>query len=403
MTPAISALTSPEEAEAVVAEIRGNQREFAVGDDRCVAALSAVSRALLRHEPRRPAWIALGHWLREASVRSTLQALSDRTPRGGMRVPRGVVFHVTPTNVDTMAIYTWALAFMCGNASVMRISPRVTDEARTLVNVVDAALREHPDAARITRFVTYDRDDAITQALSASDVRMLWGGDASVQAVRNVPGLPSAVDIPFVDRISLSALDAGAVLREEAPKLRQLGRNLATDAFWFDQLGCSSPKTIVLVGDADSALEAFNRLLPQIADGATSMGYVAEAAAVLEKVLAASELLASGQATEARMVSPEVTVIYDATTAMHTSTPGAGFFTALHVRGLQHLVPLLDRKNQTLSHFGFTTAELQGFVQAAGTMAPDRLVPIGQALSFDAIWDGFDLPSLLTRAVTVRA
>jgi hypothetical protein len=81
------------------------------------------------------------------------------------------------------------------------------------------------------------------------------------------------------------------------------------------------------------------------------------------------------------------------------SHPGAGLFFVGHVRALTELVPFVTRRDQTLSHFGFSKQQLTELIASLGGRGLDRLVPFGQALTFNRFWDGYDLLQELTRRV----
>ena len=88
--------------------------------------LARLSAALLADRVLRqdPASVAVAYWLR----RGQLARLADEQARRAaaepdvVRVPVGRVLHLAPSNVDTLFIYSWALAYLCGNASVVRLS-----------------------------------------------------------------------------------------------------------------------------------------------------------------------------------------------------------------------------------------------------------------------------------------
>jgi hypothetical protein len=80
---------------------------------------------------------------------------------------------------------------------------------------------------------------------------------------------------------------------------------------------------------------------------------------------------------------------------------GAGAFPFARAGSLLDLVPAMNRQDQTFSHFGFTPAELGAFAGALGGRGVDRIVPFGSALTFSAIWDGYDLPREFTRLTTL--
>jgi hypothetical protein len=82
---------------------------------------------------------------------------------------------------------------------------------------------------------------------------------------------------------------------------------------------------------------------------------------------------------------------------------GAGTIAHVVVPALSDLAPAIERRDQTLSQFGFQPAELDGFVDAVAGRGIDRIVPFGQALGFAEVWDGLDLLQEFTRIVTIKA
>ena len=40
------------------------------------------------------------------------------------RLGRGLLFHVAPSNVPTMFVYTYVIAILAGNANIIRLSTR---------------------------------------------------------------------------------------------------------------------------------------------------------------------------------------------------------------------------------------------------------------------------------------
>ena len=59
-----------------------------------------------------------------------------------------------------------------------------------------------------------------------------------------------------------------------------------------------------------------------------------------------------------------------------------------------------DKHCQTVAYFG--DSEMLFPLLTAGIKGIDRIVPIGKTMDFDLIWDGYDLSSQLTRAITVQ-
>jgi hypothetical protein len=65
--------------------------------------------------------------------------------------------------------------------------------------------------------------------------------------------------------------------------------------------------------------------------------------------------------------------------------------------------PIVVRKDQTVSQFGFSRDELIELAAELSGRGVDRIVPFGSALTFSAIWDGYDLLAEFSRLVTVQA
>ncbi len=66
------------------------------------------------------------------------------------------------------------------------------------------------------------------------------------------------------------------------------------------------------------------------------------------------------------------------------------------------MLPFIDEGDQTVTHWGIDAESLRGFAGLAGGRGLDRIVPIGEALAFDVVWDGFHLVDDMLRRVRVR-
>ena len=69
---------------------------------------------------------------------------------------------------------------------------------------------------------------------------------------------------------------------------------------------------------------------------------------------------------------------------------------------LPEIVSFAREEDQTLVHFGLSEVELEELARGAGLRGLDRLVPVGQALAFEANWDGYSLMTDFTRKVVIR-
>ena len=79
-----------------------------------------------------------------------------------------------------------------------------------------------------------------------------------------------------------------------------------------------------------------------------------------------------------------------------------GFFFESDIKNLKEIQYLVNKKLQTVTYFGFTKKSLLKFFGENNFSGIDRVVPIGQALSINLIWDGYDLTAKLTREIEIR-
>jgi hypothetical protein len=384
---------------------------LAVGDERVVTFLIALARRLLAPSVARtfPELTSLGFFLRKAEIRRALAELTDQP--GRLRFPRGLVFHVPPANVDTIFVYSWALSALAGNPNIVRISSRSAGAADVVLDALNATLSDvDPEvAATISatqRMVTYGRDDAVTAALSAAcELRVIWGGDASVREIRRHPLAPAARDLTFPDRSSFAVLNAAGWHAADAETRQRCVAGLYNDAYWFDQAACSSPRALFWVGEEEATVATAQRELETLlAEFVARRGPAVDAAMAVEKRVATYGLAAEGAATAIRFAGNAVaTADLAGPGALPRRWLGAGTFPQARVASLADLAPLITRQDQTVTHFGFDPADLTGFARALAGRGVDRIVPVGDALAFSAVWDGYDLLREFTRLTTVTA
>jgi hypothetical protein len=388
----------------VAAEPAGGR--LRAGDDRVVRFLTGFARRLLAPAVARrfPELGSLGFFLRRAEL--TRLARRMRTGPDGQTVvsARGLVFHVPPANVDTIFVYSWALSALAGNPNIVRVSERAAGAAQAVLEALNDTLAEaDPVIAGTQAMIGYGRDDAVTAALSAAcDLRVIWGGDTAVRQIRAHPLAPHARDLTFPDRASFAAINTAGWLAATGQARRAAVRGFVNDAYWFDQAACASPRTLFLIGDPETTQDVRGQFLALLGDVVREQAITVDAAMAVQKHVATYGLAAQGAATR-------VTFTGNTVAAVDLTDPpdlprrwlGAGTFPITTLDALTDLVPLIQRKDQTLTHFGFDHTDLHTLAAALGGRGIDRIVPFGNALTFHTVWDGYDLPREFTRLTTI--
>jgi len=370
-----------------------------------LALLAELSHILLHDaEARQYAdLMALGFALRGAEIERLRAGFESLCGLGRSLQPRGTVFQIAAGNVDTLFIHAWIFALLTGNCSIVRLPSKQSPQSDFLCTSLNQLLRDKPKLGRANHFIRYGHEREITAALSAAcDVRTVWGGDATVNAVRSIPLGPYGKDLAFPDRYSLAALSSEAYLRADSATKDKLGRDFFNDVFWFDQMACSSPRLVIWCGGGKPSEQAAGQFFTALENEALRRGHAVEPSTKMRKFLYACEA-AIQQPVTACIERQHTTVLPLAhLDNLRREHCGGGLFLQFQTPSLESIASHLTRQDQTLVHFGFDQPELDEFARSLNGRALDRIVPIGQALSFDRFWDGYDLLAEFTRSIAIR-
>jgi hypothetical protein len=370
-----------------------------------VAFVVSLSQKLLsdKETKKMSELVALAFWMRRKNILELKEDFYRRAENS--LLPRGLAFHIVPSNVDTIFIYSLFLSMFCGNSNIVRLSSQFNPQVEALVRILNESLVDFPILAERMLLVRYDHNDEITEFFSKiCDLRMIWGGDETIRRIRKLPLSPGAKELTFADRFSLAVLDSKSY--NEYEQKDGLISAFFNDTYWFNQMACSSPRLICWVGDnLEETLQAQDdfwlRLhqyilshTPEIAPFALMDKYLTQCIYAVE----ASHLsiIQTGNNFITRI---QISYGEDFNRDLHC---GNGLFIETRLDKLEDLVNIIERKDQTLTAFGFSNETLIDFVENKRPRGIDRIVPFGEALSFSSVWDGYDLLFEMTRSVTVK-
>jgi hypothetical protein len=372
-------------------------------DNEIIEFLDSISKALFKKAKTEPALAPLAFFLRKSNTYSLQDSLSKQLPTNVYTMPQGIVFHIPPTNVDTLFLYTLALSLMAGNSNIVRISNNAGETTRDILDLISNELDRFPNVSQLITFISFDRDINLLRLLSSlCNVRMTWGGDQTIHSVREAEIAVHGKDLAFPDRISLSCISVDAWNDSSLNEKVNVIEGLYNDSFWFDQMACSSPQQIILIGDNKEMFSKVRDEILLMLDKYTQERYITVEGQSINKMVAIVEAFAMG-ATGTTWAENSTVFIDDLDLAnTEMIRPGGGFFSVVFMESISELVPQLSRKLQTLTYFGIDKETLFDFVNFANGRGIDRIVPIGQALNFDNVWDGKNLLFEMHRLVYVN-
>lgn len=244
----------------------------------------------LRHDPRcrsYPDLLALGFWLRAGNLDRLAQSYQDHS----IRLGRGLAFHFAPNNVTTLFAYSLILSLLAGNSNVVRLGQKSTPEQQVLIAVLQGLAAQHQECAQRILIVRYGHDDEVNRFLCAHcAVRIIWGGDRTVEHLRQLPMPAGSCELTFANKFSWALIDAQHYLEQsrDSAAPQAIAQSFITDAFTFGQQGCSSPRLILWLGAQDTVQQAKAQFWSSIDQALISRPFALSPAQISERFLAAS-------------------------------------------------------------------------------------------------------------------
>jgi hypothetical protein len=339
-------------------------------------------------------------WTRRAALMKLAASFAARVPQHALARPRGLVFHLPPQNVETVFLYSWALAYLSGNANIVRLPQAISARMQAIVDLFLERLEAAGDISQL--FVHYPTQSDLGAKISArSDARVVWGGDAKVALFAPLPLRNGGKSIWFGDRFSFSTIHGAALDKLDQPALRALAKKLHNDVFVFDQMACSSPHALYVVGEAGTHAAGVRRLLDASALEWTMDDPAGRIGHAIGKMTAAFYAAGTGLASSVNWQNTNLTSFVASAPERQDLRVGGGFLGVVFVRSLDEVASFIRESDQTITYFGWERGEIEAV--AASRIGPgvSRWAPIGTALDFDFIWDGYDIPFELTRLIRV--
>ena len=365
-------------------------------DDEIVDFLNDVSKELMR-DRRAKAYsdvVTFGFWIRKGSVLNLKERFGKNDD---MHIGKGVAFHIAPSNVPVNFAYSLVAGLLCGNANVVRVSTKDFPQVNIICNAINKVLETHEKMRGYVLCVRYGRDKEINDLLSSvADVRIVWGGDQTIAELRKSPLPPRSGEITFADRYSLAVIDSDSYLSIENKS--KVAEDFYNDTFFSDQNACTSPRLIVWTGNK---IEEAKKVFWEEEHSLAEKKYTFQSIQGVNKLTQSYLIAVAEPGVKVEDHSDNLIIrvsIPRITDYLMDFRDNSGYFYEYDCKDIMDLTPMCnDKRCQTIGYIGDSQV-LKPLIQS-GIKGIDRIVPIGKTMDFDLIWDGYNLPSLMTRTV----
>lgn len=360
--------------------------------------LSAVSEELMGSKEAKayPDVVTFAFMIRKAS----LYKLKNRFQEDNViKLGKGVVFHIAPSNVPVNFAYSLLAGLLTGNSNVVRVPSTEFIQVKIITDAFRKVLEQFEDIKPYLICVRYERNREINDLFSSlADMRIVWGGDRTIDELRKSPLLPRAGEITFADRYSIAVIESNSYL--QIKDKRKVAEAFYNDTFLTDQNACTSPRIIVWTGNRiDDAKATFWNEERKVVEKLYSLQPIQ----AVDKLTQAYKFAAMTEDAKIESHVDNLIIrinVAELTKDLMEMRGNSGYFYEYDCNNLLEILPLIDDKRcQTIGYIGDKKALIS--IVEAGIKGVDRIVPIGRSMDFDLIWDGYNLPATLTRTVTI--
>jgi len=365
-----------------------------------VSFLDEFSRELLAQKETRkyPDIVTYAFWIRRASINKLKQRFDKLQSPDYKYLGRGIVFHIAPSNVPINYAYSFTAGLLAGNKNIVKISSKAFSQVDIVNRALEEVLKRYEELRKYLILVRYGHNKEINDYLSSlTDVRVIWGGDATIRELQKSPLPVRAREIAFADRYSVAVIDSDYYL--DKCNVEKVAKAFYNDTYLTDQNACTSPKIIFWVGERISkAKGVFWDSLFKLVD----REYRIQAVQAVDKLthmycLAAVQQCGKSLGFDNRLVRVQIERFDE---EVFEQLGNSGYFYEYDCEGILDIMEGIRDKCQTIGYLG-DKRMFDLLLEKGIRGGVDRIVPVGQTMDFGLIWDGYDLMAEMTRIVVM--
>ena len=378
--------------------------------DKAVNFLAELSKELLAIPGIRSHLdvMSYAYWIRKASLEQTRK---EFVRDDVIKIGRGVAYHIAPSNVPVNFAVSMTSSLLAGNISIIRVSNKEFEEVDIICSAMNRVMSrpDYSDMKNYICIVRYEHSDEITAYLSSiCDIRIIWGGNRTIEQIRRYPIPPRAIEMCFADRHSVAVIDTAEYLKSAADPekgeefIADIAKKFYTDTYYSDQNACSSPRIVVWL-NTDADVDKAKKLFWEALNKEVSEKYELQPIQAVDKLSMVTELSMKKTGIHLTRENNKLFIVDvdELTSDVMDYKMSGGYFFQYNAGSLDEIIPIMGKMCQTVAVFGIDKRSVVAFVLQKGVRGIDRVVDIGDTMGLEFTWDGFRMIEAMSRVVYI--
>jgi hypothetical protein len=361
--------------------------------------LNVVSKKIIENKVAKnfPDVMTFAFWCRRASTEIMKKSYDDLQ----LRLGRGTIFHITPSNVAVNFAYSFVVGLLSGNGNIVRITSKNFEQVEIICSAIEDALNSgFEDLKPYIIMVKYNHNKEITDMFSIlADTRIIWGGDNTISEIRKSPIKPRCNEVTFADRYSICIINSDEYLKY-IDRIK-IANYFFNDTYLTDQNACTSPKIIIWIGDSvQKAQKEFWYNLNKIVNEKYDLKPIQSVNKLATFCKVATKYKV--KLTESNNNFIFRVQICELNEEILNYLGNSGYFYEYYSKSLNDIPNIFENSCQTITYLGLSKDEINKFLRCTRPKGIDRIVPIGRSMEFSLEWDGYDLIRILSRKIILE-
>lgn len=398
-------LTDNKNIKILAGNKKFKKQTFKIFDEEVCNFLETLSNEILKDNNalKYSDLIAFAFWIRKKNIYKKKSKYLDQE----LRLGYGLAFHITPANVALQFAYSFVISLISGNSNIIRVTNVKFEQNKIFFKILNKIMKinKFKKIYESNLFLNYDYNEKTNETLSKiCDCRIVWGSDKTISNIKKIPTRPLCKDIMFPDRYSIAVINLNTLSKLSKKNFIIFVKKFYQDALVFDQNACSSPHLIFWFGKKNK-LKIYNKFWDQLnLTIKNGKFFVPNEKNKIDKFTKICEYAASRDEVkkvynDSYSSRIEINKIPKDITSLRV---GFGFFFEHFTNDFKDIVKSVSSKFQTMTYFGFKEADLKKFILEEKPLGIDRIVPVGRALEFDQLWDGYDLIRSMSKVIDLK-